>query len=104
LKLKVTSYEANFALQEAEITQLKSKVKQLLRLLEEKSIKKDSHNSHNPPSQDKGSPKRNQSRRKKSGKKSGGQTGHKGNTLQMRKSPTEIIVLQSEYCSRVERI
>jgi transposase len=91
-------------LQEAEIAQLKSKVKQLLRLLEEKSIKKYSHNSHNPPSQDKGSPKRNQSRRKKSGKKSGGQPGHKGHTLQMRKNPTEIIVLQSEYCSRVERI
>jgi transposase len=87
-------------LQEAEIAQLKSKIELLLRLLEEKSIKKDSHNSHNPPSQDKGSPKRNQSRRKKSGKKSGGQPGHKGHALQMRKSPTEIIVLQSEYCSK----
>lgn len=89
-----------FASQEAEIAQLKSKVELLLRLLEEKSIKKDSHNSHNPPSQDKGSPKRNQSRRKKSGKKSGGQSGHKGHTLQMRENPTEIIELKSEYCSK----
>lgn len=69
-------------------------------MLEEKSLKKDSHNSHNPPSQDKGRPKRNQSRRKKSGKKPGGQSGHKGHTLEMRKNPTEIILLQSEYCSK----
>ena len=87
-------------MQEAEIAQLKKKVELLLRLLEEKSIKKDSHNSHNPPSQDKGKPKRNQSRRKKSGKKSGGQPGHKGHTLQMLKKPTEVILLQSDYCSK----
>lgn len=87
-------------MQEAEIAQLKSKVELLLRLLADKSIKKDSTNSHNPPSQDKGSVKRNQSRRKKSGKKSGGQPGHKGHTLQMRKNPTSVILLQSDYCSK----
>jgi len=92
--------KAKYALQEAEITQLKEKIEMLLRLLEEKSLKKDSHNSHNPPSQDKGKPKRNQSRRKKSGKKSGGQTGHKGHTLQMRIKPTKVIKVTSDYCSK----
>jgi len=91
---------SRLALQEKEIAQLKSKVEQLMRLLEQSSIKKDSHNSHNPPSQDKGKPKRNQSRRKKSGKNSGGQLGHKGTTLKMRETPDKIVVLeQSNYCS-----
>lgn len=83
-----------------QVAQLTDKVNQLLRLLEQKSLKKDSHNSHNPPSQDKGTPKRNQSRRKKSGKKTGGQKGHKGYTLKMRENPEEIITLQSDYCSK----
>jgi transposase len=83
-----------------QVEQLQSKVEQLLRLLEEKAVKKDSHNSHNPPSQDKGAPKRNQSRRKKSGKKSGGQKGHKGYTLEMREDPESIVILQSDYCSK----
>ena len=93
------SLRGEHALLVEQVAQLTSKVSQLLRLLEQKSLKKDSHNSHNPPSQDKGTPKRKQSRRKKSEKKTGGQKGHKGYTLKMRENPEEIIILQSDYCS-----
>ena len=54
---------------------LKKKVMLLLQLLEKQGVKKDSHNSHNSPSQDKSKPKRNRSLRQKSNRKSGGQTG-----------------------------
>ena len=43
--------------------------------------KKNSNNSHIPPSKDENRPKKNQSLRKKSGKKPGGQPGHEGKTL-----------------------
>jgi len=77
---------------------LEEKVLLLLQIIERQSIKKDSHNSHNPPSEDKGKPKRNQSLRKKTGRKSGGQPGHKGHTLEMSSSPDEVKDLKSNYC------
>ncbi len=42
--------------------------------------RKNSGNSHIPPSADLGKPKRNQSLREKSDKKAGGQQGHEGST------------------------
>ena len=99
LRLKNAELQASNELLVEQVAQLKSKMGQLLRLLEEKAVKKDSHNSHNPPSQDKGTPKRNQSRRKKSERKTGGQKGHKGHTLKMREDPDHTIILQSDYCS-----
>ena len=59
------------------VESLEEKVLLLLKQLEEKPVKKDSHNSHNPPSHDKSKPKRNKSLRKKTGLKPGGQKGHK---------------------------
>ncbi len=61
---------------------------------------KNSSNSSKPPSTDISTPKRNQSLREPSGKKSGGQSGHKGTTLQMRDNPDEIIELNPNYCSK----
>lgn len=77
LKEATTSLKADLLLAQQQIKSLEEKVLLLLKQIEQKSVKKDSHNSHNPPSQDKGKPKRNQSLRKKTGKKSGGQPGHK---------------------------
>lgn len=55
-------------------------------------ISKNSRNSSKPPSSDnKDEPKPNQSLRKKSGKKSGGQKGRKGSTLKQVQNPDEII-------------
>lgn len=61
--------------------------------------KKNSGNSHIPPSQDQNRPKKNQSLRTKSGKKSGGQTGHEGSTLTFNSTPDEVIHYQPECCN-----
>ena len=82
-----------------ENAELREKLKIVLNLLGQKNVKKDSHNSHNPPSQDKIS-KKNRSLRKKTGRKSGGQKGHKGTTLQKSESPDTIYELKSKYCSK----
>ena len=61
--------------------------------------KKNSGNSHLPPSQDQNRPRRNQSLRTKSGKKPGGQTGHEGSTLACSATPDEVIDYQPSYCN-----
>ena len=61
--------------------------------------KKNSGNSHMPPSQDQNRPKKNQSLRTKSSKKSGGQSGHEGNTLAFHATPDEVIHYQPECCN-----
>ncbi len=59
---------------------------------------KNSRNSSKPPSSDFPKLPRTQSLRKKSGKKPGGQSGHKGNTLKMVEEPTVIQEHYSNYC------
>lgn len=63
-----------------------------------KKVKKTSRNSNLPPSSDIGKIKRNQSLRKKTGKKRGGQFGHKGSNLEMRAKVDERISLKIERC------
>ena len=67
--------------------------------IKELEHKKTSSNSSKPPSSDIVSPKRNSSLREKSGKKSGGQKGHKGTTLKMVEQPDAIINHIPEYCN-----
>ncbi|MGF7079652.1 IS66 family transposase [Mucilaginibacter sp. UYCu711] len=62
--------------------------------------RKNSNNSHTPPSVDLGKPKRNQSLREKSGKKAGGQPGHEGSTLAFWAAADEIIIHVPQYCHR----
>ena len=54
-------------------------------------ISKNSRNSSKPPSKDENLPKKNQSLRGRSGKKSGGQDGHKGSTLRKVENPDKVI-------------
>jgi transposase len=70
-------------------------VHQRLRAVE-KQLKKTSRNSHKPPSSDglKKIPKV----RKPSGKKPGGQKGHKGTTLRMVATPDKVKVYAVEQC------
>lgn len=60
---------------------------------------KNSRNSSIPPSRDENRPRRNQSLRKKSNRKPGGQLGHKGKTLEMAKEPDKVIDLEPDYCN-----
>jgi transposase len=59
---------------------------------------KNSNNSSVPPSKDENRAKKNQSLRKKSGKKTGGQLGHKGHTLKMVENPDKIINHVPDVC------
>ena len=79
-----------------QVLSLEEKVMLLLQRLEGKSVKKDSHNSHTPPSQDKA--KKTKSLRGKSKRQSGGQQGHPGHTLEMVAVPDVVEELKSNYC------
>jgi len=62
-------------------------------------LKKDSHNSHLPPSSDR-FVRRPKSLRKRSGKQAGGQEGHPGTTLHLSETPDEVIVHAVEVCAQ----
>ena len=77
--------------------------KRIVSLEEELAVyknKKNSGNSHLPPSKDENRPAKNQSLRTKSTNKPGGQPGHEGSTLQCASIPDEVIKHSPEYCSR----
>ena len=61
--------------------------------------KKNSANSHTPPSKDENRPMNNQSLREKSEKKVGGQQGHEGKTLECSASIDTIIELVCNFCN-----
>jgi transposase len=77
-----------------ENSQLHAKVK----VLENKFHKKNSSNSSIAPSKDENRVKPNQSLREKSGKNTGGQQGHKGNTLKMYDDVDHITEHKMNFC------
>jgi hypothetical protein len=82
-----------------QIIVLTRKVEELTQALEHYQHPKNSSNSSIPPSKDENRPKRNQSLREKSERKSGGQPGHKGTTLKMVEVPDKIEKLIPDYCN-----
>ena len=57
-----------------------------------------SNTSSTPPSHDIGR-SNSKNLRIKTGRKSGGQPGHKGTTLEMKENPDEVIDYKPDYCS-----
>lgn len=81
-----------------EILGLKKENANLHKRINELEHSKNSNNSSIPPSKDDNRVQRNQSLRTSSGKKSGGQLGHKGHTHKMVDIPDEIINHRSTFC------
>jgi len=78
---------------------LERKVIELEKELARYRIPKNSGNSSVPPSKDENRPKKTQSLREDSERKSGGQPGHKGHTLEMSSKPDVITKHIPGFCS-----
>lgn len=88
----VASQVSSATLQEQVVTLL-ARVKEL-----EDRLSKDSHNSNKPPSSD-GLKKKPVTLRVQSGRKSGGQKGHPGRTLEFSDTPKEVVVHTPSCCA-----
>ena len=106
LKQKIEELETRFMNLESayrlELDTLKkafeTKIKTLEAELATYKHKKNSSNSHIPPSQDQFRAKKNQSLREPTSKKVGGQVGHEGNTLQRKEFPDKIVKHSPKTC------
>jgi transposase len=88
---------------EAEIQRLREQNVALLSRVQdlEARLAKDSHNSGKPPSSD-GLRRKTKSLRQKSGKKPGGQLGHRGETLHLVATPGEVVEHRPAVCGQCQ--
>ena len=93
----IGALQQQLSVQEQEMSLLKQQVQEL-----QERLKKDSHNSHLPPSSDRFG-RQPRSLRQKSGKKAGGQAGHPGSTLHLSETPDEVIVHAVERCAMCQQ-
>src|SRR5258708_20964997 len=77
-----------------QIVRLLARVQEL-----EARLAKDSHNSSKPPASDPLGRKRPRSQRRRSGKKPGGQLGHRGETLHLVALPDELVEHRPAVCT-----
>src|SRR6266568_2971777 len=97
LQEQLAQREEQIAQMQQEIMLLREQVQAL-----QEQLKKNSHNSHLPPSSDR-FPRQPKSLRKKSEKKAGGQPGHPGSTLELSETPDLVIVYPVECCQHCGR-
>src|SRR5262245_49838925 len=100
---RIAQLEAeNAALREQvnELSTLREQVAVLLARVQDLEAQraKDSHNSGKPPSSD-GLRRKTKSLRKPSGKKAGGQLGHRGQTLPLAASPDAVVAHRPTACA-----
>src|SRR5258708_39438810 len=97
---RIAELEAENAALRADNDALRAQVHVLLGRVEEVEARltKDSHNSSKPPSSDPLGRKRPRSQRRKSGKKPGGQLGHRGETLHLVATPDEVVEHRPAVC------
>ncbi|HEX9411901.1 MAG TPA: IS66 family transposase, partial [Ktedonobacterales bacterium] len=98
------SAEERIAELEAEIAALQAQVRELAAQNAELRARlanatKDSHNSSKPPSSDPMARKRPRSQRQRSGKKPGGQLGHRGETLHLVATPDAVVEHRPAVCT-----
>jgi transposase len=89
---QIAHLEAENARQREQIAALVARVQEL-----EARLAKDSHNSSKPPSSD-GLARKTRSLRKRSGKKPGGQLGHRGQTLRLVGTPDAVVEHRPAVC------
>src|SRR5215471_5142162 len=92
----IAHLEAENARQREQIALLVARVQEL-----EARLAKDSHNSSKPPSSDGLGrvARKTKSLRKRSGKKPGGQLGHRGETLRLVSRPDVVVEHRPAVCS-----
>jgi transposase len=93
---EIAALKAENASQCEQIAALLERVQEL-----EARLAKDSHNSGKPPSSD-GLGRKTRSLRKKSGKKPGGQLGHRGETLRLVATPDEAMEQRPAVCAHCQ--
>jgi transposase len=95
----MTAEEENGILR-AENAALREDVRGLVARVQELEgrLAKDSHNSSKPPSSD-GLARKPKSLRQKSGKKPGGQLGHRGHQVRLVQTPDEVVVHRPRICT-----
>jgi transposase len=91
---RIAELEAVVEQQREEIATLLERLREL-----EARVAKDSHNSSKPPSSD-GLGRKTRSLRRKSGKKPGGQLGHRGETLRLVMTPDVVVEQRPVVCGR----
>src|SRR5215472_6807128 len=93
---RITQLEAENTRQREQIAALVARVQEL-----EARLAKDSHNSGKPPASD-GLTRKTRSLRKPSGKRPGGQLGHRGETLRLVAAPVVVEEHRPVVCAHCQ--